>query len=350
MSYLDPQSWTDVDAGGNPLEWSTRKNKLLYPGYEMLRRALIERCTAIGTSVPSPLDVPRAPDKIYRASPSWLLEFHNKITDLIGAFVNYEDSGGDWSGVSYGQPENVAPIWTEASLMTAIGDPSRIAPYTNFGPRMFYADWSLQQYKILNKLIWVRDQFHAGWTTGNTWQCVGRWKYMFSAPTWAQAVAAWLAGSWTGPLDGPHSELFGWGSHVNTPPHAPYYQILRNHAYFNRGATEFVGSPDFAIEGDWYTPPAFIDTYPPNVEVYNAEGQNFLENEFNLQATKIYPIGTPWKSDDYGRIETAPPQPPTAPVPDSTSFKGWAFSKPTSQGPMIFVKRYNVTNGFKFAA
>ena len=43
MSYADPQSWTDVDAGGNPLDWTSRENKLLYPAYEMLRKSILEK-------------------------------------------------------------------------------------------------------------------------------------------------------------------------------------------------------------------------------------------------------------------------------------------------------------------
>jgi len=43
MSYLDPQSWDDVDSAGNPLDWDSRENKLWYPAYEMLKRACNER-------------------------------------------------------------------------------------------------------------------------------------------------------------------------------------------------------------------------------------------------------------------------------------------------------------------
>lgn len=142
MSYIDPQAWDDVDFAGNPLDWSSRKNKLLYPAYEMLRLALKERCDACGYSLPTILS--NKIDSNIFISYEWKNAFQNTITTIIPRFVNHTINNGDFNGL-----DNI-PMWTETDILNEIGATERI-PISY----LFLADWEIQQYKILNVLRWI---------------------------------------------------------------------------------------------------------------------------------------------------------------------------------------------------
>lgn len=145
MSYADPQSWNDVNAGGTPTTWSAVadvRNTLLYPRYEMIRRAIAERCAAAGESVPVPLQTAITAGTIITE------DFKNAVQSIVGTliplYVNQTASGGDYTGLS------AIPMWTEADILTSIGAAERVA-VTNWHS----AEWLYQQYLILNKLLWV---------------------------------------------------------------------------------------------------------------------------------------------------------------------------------------------------
>jgi len=185
-------SWTDLG-----MVWDDLTEKQLYPYAEALRLALKERWEAFYTTstIPAPLDVELATGVI--TTWEWVEEFQDQMTALIAptteGYVNHNDSGGDWTNVSMA---NFAPLWTEATMMTQIGDASRIVTSEN---GCFRADWALQQYKMLNELYWYRnlaspELIEGQLTSGKT----------VSHVDWATCVANFNAAAWEFSLRPPY--------------------------------------------------------------------------------------------------------------------------------------------------
>lgn len=127
----------------NP-NWITSegKGKLLKPALNELRGALNERGVAV--------DRNNDPGEIFTNDiiPSdWFFFFQSGIDDILDRYANHTDSSGDWTG------QDDIPLWTEADMLTAIGDAERIPAPTD---PLISARWMFQQYKILNLLRWVR--------------------------------------------------------------------------------------------------------------------------------------------------------------------------------------------------
>ena len=68
---------------------------------------------------------------------------------LITKFVNHTNNSGSWDN------QATIPNWTEATIITAIGDGSRLSAPTD---PLISAPWLYQQYKMLNLLRWVKVQ------------------------------------------------------------------------------------------------------------------------------------------------------------------------------------------------
>jgi len=166
-------SWTS-----DGMTWPIRPGCPLTPYGEALRLALAERCAAAGLTLPallsSPLTAGRPP------TTAWGEAFDATVDDLIPMYVNHSDSGGDWDGEAIG---DVAPAWTEAGLLAAIGAASRqlVAPQ-----RPMLAAWAQQQYALLNLLRWtLLDPPFTAQSRGG-----------FGA-TYAAAQSAFTADTWT---------------------------------------------------------------------------------------------------------------------------------------------------------
>jgi len=198
MSYLDPQSWDDVDSAGNPLAWDSRTDKLTFPGYEMLVRALKERFRFT--------PVQRQPGMIYR-QPMTLFWNQNRWRSFFDYRMYYRPTTGDQfidqdnfrpftdNAVQDWSDGTVAPSWfTMESMLAAIGDDSFIECTPGSQLRGLVPGWSLQRYKILNKMVWVLNN---NWTI----QYVeGSTPHMFKygrGATWADALAAYNAAPWS---------------------------------------------------------------------------------------------------------------------------------------------------------
>jgi hypothetical protein len=84
----------------------------------------------------------RVPTKLWRD------EFQKAITRAIPVFVNHTDNEGDWSDKT--DPSEVAPKWTEESLLAHLGE-DRIPVPLSFTNSL----WISQQFRILNLLRWT---------------------------------------------------------------------------------------------------------------------------------------------------------------------------------------------------
>ncbi len=353
MSYLDPQSWTDVDSAGNPLDWSSRSQKLLYPGYEMLRKALVERCTVSSTGVPASLQIARASGKIY--SGTWFSDFQSTISALIPKFVNSDDSGGDWSGETL---VDFAPFWNESDIITAIGDVSRLP-----APSIFKSDWSLQQYKILNKLVWARRttttmsvfddrkiQRTKGWPPGTEYTL---------EQLWNQLDSDWSA-SWVSPAGVTGNSMgaggYGvWARHNVTSVEFKEVGGSGVHAGFI-AERRYQESPDgsFNVGIDWYaetgepvphagfTPkptPPYVVTKEFDDEGLGWSAVGTMTKFQTSGSTAIRPVIT-----NYFMSGALPPKPSFWPSYQGQVVRGWSFNS----GTIRAVLKWNVTDGFKF--
>lgn len=140
MPIPTPTSWTSTG-----LDWTAADPmwplELLNP---CMIEAIKERDSATSRTVPALLS-----DTYNPIRPNWdyVSAIHAEVTDLIPLFVNHTDHGGDWSG------QTTIPNWTEATILTAIGDSARIIP-TYLGT---LSAWYFQTRKILDMLSWAQS-------------------------------------------------------------------------------------------------------------------------------------------------------------------------------------------------
>jgi hypothetical protein len=121
------------------------KGKLPLQSFNQLQAAWKERASVSGVTIPTMFNSDMSK---YSSLPSnWFSSFQSGITTMIPLFVNHTDHSGNWNG------QTTIPNWTEATILTAIGDASRIAVPSS----LVCAKWCYQQYKILNMLRWTTD-------------------------------------------------------------------------------------------------------------------------------------------------------------------------------------------------
>ncbi len=305
MSYLDPQSWTDVDGGGNPMDWGSRQGKLLYPAYKMISKAVDERNDALNPSAQgdSAATLARGPGKIYKG---WF----GPVSAPFGSYVNHTINGGDFDGLE------VISMWTEIAILAAIGDSSLIPT-----PEIPQADWCLQQYKILNLLRWTTQEFSG---VNRAVRCTRFWDdedlcgFQTGAdlPTaWANAVSSYLGHGWR--LVSPanfHNEAVG----QKVPSTRAFCSRNRTRAKFTIHYMNPVPlRPLMSVEVDWY---AFTEL--GGLDIFDNEGLPLSEDRlWKFQggdpydsgdlATSIYPTGK----------EDTPPEPP-----NGNFSQGWRTS------------------------
>lgn len=155
-----PVDWTY----GGQLDFSSADALRLAPEGMAIRcivETLKEKAEAANYTLPEilssdwgPLNVPYAVTTAIQSA----------ATALMPLFCNHTDNGGDWSGLS--DASVVAPAWTEAVILAAIGAESRLVP-ARLG---LSREWIFQQYQILNLLRWIKKQLYflntytRGWT------------------------------------------------------------------------------------------------------------------------------------------------------------------------------------------
>jgi len=131
-------SWQQIDDDGVIMDWDALALPDLWHPLEALRRAINERQKVLGITHTAPVTRLSA---VYQTC----LALHNAITYMLPGFVNHTDHSGDWDG------QTTIPYWSEATMLTAIGSASMLAPARFFDINQ----WLSQSYKMLNLMRWV---------------------------------------------------------------------------------------------------------------------------------------------------------------------------------------------------
>lgn len=266
--------------------------------FAQLRAALVERYQASNyTDANLAALLPAAPAQDRLLSPgtglptySWFANFQARMTSLLGGYANHQliaANGGTVDGLTS------APVWTEAAMLTAIGDEARIpAPVGQVA-----AAWAYQQYKMLNLLRWK------WWSPGEPLslganlassaygdrtplritvnQAAGK-SLNFTGQTFAEMVALINAASWSdynyedqyaryiglGCGSGEDGDVISWSAANQW--HTPYgaFYVLKRHSFeFERNATALFGSPaiQFVAQSKSHTSnpqPAYWESTP----------------------------------------------------------------------------------------
>lgn len=239
--------------------------------------------------------------------------FHSTISSLIPGFVNHTDNGGNWDG------QTTIPNWTEATILTSIGDASRLA-ISQLSPDT--KAWFVQQYKILNLLKWTQIHYYYGWHSGyySSRSVVG------AGFTWSAALAdaiskynaqPWDTGQWGNWGDCGSAGLTVYYSGMPWIPERPnliylmasrYYLDYENKTPFDisltvYGYTYSGGNPyiDFinknSIAERWYSITPEISITANSICDYG-----YIDN----WATQNIPLSIPGAEEGYaiGRIDT----------------------------------------------
>jgi len=167
------------------MDWSSESSlsvSSLYNACEAVRLAVAERQRALSSLVSGSIF---ASGGSVRLMTPWNFasQVQSAVSALIPLFANHEDNGGDWNGIKdvWWNNQNLAPAWTEAGVLESLGDESRLAP-SRLGE---IRPWLWQQYRILNKLRWIK----AG-TSAIRSQKSGE------GGSWAKALSAYDSNSW----------------------------------------------------------------------------------------------------------------------------------------------------------
>jgi hypothetical protein len=332
MSYASPQHWHDIDSAGNALSWDSRAGKLLYPAYEMLRLALLERAHAVArntallasltASVPAILQTPVG----YNVPQGgWFTAFQQLVTRIIPLYANHTHNAGDWNGLT-----TFAPNWTEETILADIGDAARIP-----APKIPLAAWSLQQYAILNRLRWYRLPRSSDYGYYNSERPITLERYVralpyFDGTTWPELKAIWESGNWDNPTNSHAGTRIRHDNiQLNYSP-GDEYRIYRElyrariknlSACFRDFAVFLKFAPiSYAYENNDYQ-------MAPGVWRYSA-----IDSQLGQQA-----VPDTLYSFDIGRFDTV-----TASFPTYTP-SGFGY-----QAEIEIVVKYDVPGGFKF--
>jgi hypothetical protein len=174
-------------------EWDTNwetsggKGKLTRKAYNQLQAGIAQRSQGARNPV-----VGAQLNKYQRVTASMRLVLHNKVSELIVLYTNHTVNGGNYNG------QSTIPEWTEADILTAIGDDSRLpAPSDHIN----VADWNNQTRKIINLLRWVQEVFSFG-----AGRSIKRRKTSGSQGSWASAKSAFDSAGYTG--NNPYNTFF----------------------------------------------------------------------------------------------------------------------------------------------
>jgi hypothetical protein len=284
------------------------KDKLPRNVLTQLRAALVERWQATNyTDAQITANLPAAPeaDKLLHPGTglptyTWFQDFQAYMTAALGNYANHvliAANGGTVDGLTS------APVWTEAAMLTAIGDAARIPAPSSNSPakaRGLVAAWAYQQYRMLNLLRWK------WWTPGvpqtladnlasaiygdrtplrvATNQAAGK-TLNFTGKTFAEMVALIGAASWSdysygqqyapylglGCGSGESGYIVSWTAGNQWSTQYGGFYVLKRHTFeFERNPTALFGSPaiQFVAESKVHTStpqPAYWESTPYSV-------------------------------------------------------------------------------------
>lgn len=300
--------------------WTTSeaKGKLLKPALNDLRAAMNERCLAVGRTVPANCPAIVTGDIITSA---WHTAFQAEVTTLIPLYANHTDNSGDWDG------ETSIPAWSEATILTALGDVARLPAPTD---PLISASWMWQQFRILNLLRWTYQTDITYYLYRSSYPETADMNFAQSV---VLAAANWNANGWT-------NNEGAVGAWVGTCDHVGFYyettfQNFTIKLNGNNYATPLQASYDF-----------YIHTTPPTNATNNVfwSDAGYLLNKYNRVQT-IAENGNA-KSTTNELLEKTIPPTPAEPIIGSTS-KGYIVSELTGKKPLAIVK-FDGANGFTF--
>ena len=337
MSYSDPQSWNDVDFAGNACDWTTRKNKLLYPAYEKLRRALVERCEASNTTVPAILDNTNPVGNNELVSYAWKTAYQSTITTLIPKYVNHTDSGGNWDG------QTSIPNWTETTILAAIDPAETRIPATY----IYSATWEIQQYKILNLLKWGSG-YNISYTDYSLYDPQYKHSQGTLSDSWSSLASSFLTAPWQ-----TYVGDYYWASCLAIQSMSSNYRELlriRSKIRVNTGST--IGKSI-----DWYHKIREPDSgghAAPSTSYFDANGDLIQTEKIHLvDSTSENTVAIQTQSNFFSTLLTSPNYNQIIGA-TTLEYQGWrVFGKDNGitlqplEPPMLILK-FTGPNGFKF--
>jgi hypothetical protein len=272
----------------------------------------IKECDSItGRSVPTLLSASYNP---IRPNCDYVNAIHSEVSALIPLFVNHLDHSGDWNG------QTTIPNWTEATILTAIGDASRIVP-SNLN---VLSPWYFQQYKILNMLRWSYLETYSD----SRWISHGFTKTVNVNPgTWADVQAAFLTQAW---------------SADDTTRDAPRYYAINYSSQFYKFASKITREWENII-------PHSVDLYHSSggypSYIFQPIGSQILADLYYLVNT--YPENsshslTLWEDDDLADLPS--PETSGGPYNQKTNYVGGSSANHTPKA----VLKFDGANGRKF--
>jgi len=307
-----PTEWTY----GGKLDWSSADSLKLAPEGMVIRcivETLKEKAAAANYTLPeilsadwNPLNVP------YDVATA----IQTAVTALVPLFCNHTDNAGDWSGLS--DASAVAPVWTEAAILAALGTESRLVP-ARLG---LSREWVFQQYQILNMLRWIKKQlyFLKTYTRG--------WAVRFDLLSESDIINAWNSSSWA---------AFGSGATAQSGYDGGQSRCLRVKSTLSINYT--------------YENQIQIDCYLK--EVFPGGSSYFDGSEISVTTDGVFSkiisgqniSCTGWTSvSEIGNIDTIPSNYYRSPL--GVSGYGWLFNSAT--GYNYAVLKFDGANGFKF--
>jgi len=300
MPIQTPTSWTSTG-----LDWTAADP--MWP-LELLNPCTIEsikeKDSATSRTVPVLLSDPYNPIR-----PNWdyVSAIHAEVTALIPLFVNHllpTATPGNYNG------ETTIPMFTEATILTAIGDSGRIVP-THLST---LSAWYFQTRKILDMMRWGRNAINP---------IIYRSKTSDWQPDWASALSVFISTPWTnsGSAVVRHNAGYstGVGKYVNRNSVKVSYS---NTTAYNIACDLYnVATKDIAIYEN--------NDFPLAIE---KKLFNFLTAEISANNNYDFIVG------DTNTVTITEPM-------ASGSNKGWDTG-------MIFtlIKKFDGPNGFKFKA
>ena len=343
----ESMDWT-VDHTAEPPRW---------PYLEALRLAAIERAQLVGLDIPASLTSPIVSGStsmlggwlpILPSDEGWYYsDFETLMNELFAAFVNHTDHSGNWSGQA-----TVAPYWTEADLLTAIGASARLyqrprsAWPTSTKTLPYPLTWAYvkQQYNLLNKLRWTK----AGFAN------ISSSERQVYAANWAAAVAAFNASAW---ISAGTSYVVGHRAYFYSRFGVQEVEIWRGRSTvrFNKalpsGSTLSTTKrhswdlyQDFSLENRWG---AFGSTFYGNSDYPACDTANIY------QRTITGTVPSSWPQDitmgDFGDCTVDDPSTKSAPYPSNIYRQtGWEDMTFLGNPQPVYVAKWDVTGGLCF--
>lgn len=222
---------------------------------------------------------------------------HSEVSDLILSFVNNLDHGGDWTG------QNTIPNWTEANILTAIGDSARIVP-THLST---LSDWYFQTKKIMDLLVWIKSKYemHAWGEVEEKGEGISEWQPVFNNINYSN------------PIEPPYVYNV-WGHDLVS---FPSYR-RRAKPYFIDVPSAFQSSTDIYVYAHHYQEHSYYD-------ILGTAGEDLLKKVETLpESSAAYRVGT--------RIEPA-----ETPIQLADAY---------TDGYDMAVHKFDGMGGFKFRA